>query len=163
MCCKFINDNTRIACEPDQEESSAKSSKEKKEDRKSKGTNEATHSNKIKNECKRYWSKISRARVETSAEIIKQECEGDDKMKEAVEWMEKRGSKGKKEAEHFYKGAQFSKVEIRFAGNKCKKEEGNPKGEEGYYFLERNERQKESRRKQGRKWRSRHKLCKHME
>ena len=61
------------------------------------------HSKKVKNGCRRYCSRISKPKVEIIVEIMKQECKGDGQVKEVVEWMGKRGSKGKRESGKFYK------------------------------------------------------------
>ena len=65
--------------------------------------------------------------------MMKQECKQDDQLVETIEWMRKRGSKGKGKTEVFYKGLQYNEEEIRSAEKKCIKEKGNQDANDGRF------------------------------
>ena len=87
--------------------------KEKREDEK--------HSKQPKEHCERYCSRICRRKVETIAEVMKRECQQEEQIIEAFEWIRKRGSKENRNSDNsdnFYKGMQYNEGEIRSAEQK---------------------------------------------
>ena len=108
-------------------ETCTKASEQVRKEDGGKGKREGKHSEVSSSEVEEQGSERSKSKAEIIAERIYEECKRKDQRKKAFEWIEKRGSRGKAKTEIFYKGAEFSKKELREARRECKKKQKNPK------------------------------------
>lgn len=81
---------------------------------------------------------------------MKQECQPEEQITGAFEWMRERGSKKSGTVEHFYKGVQYNEEAIRSAEEKCSSRKERQDANEGrYFFLKKVKTPEEGKRKQG--------------